>query len=207
VGYLGESGHGGRAYASIANCYALGNVIADNPNSSPAAKVYAGGLVGYVDIAYISGSPGSGSVSKSFATGSVTAKNASSSAGVWAGGVAGYVYSHTLQYNAAFGGSVTEIGPGTKKSGRIYGALSAGTSDNNYAVDNTRVYTAATYAATPSYTTPSSTVASSAHGKGTPSADFRNQVFWSADIGLGSEWVLSSVWSKGYPLLVGVGGQ
>jgi hypothetical protein len=70
---------------TMEDCYATGD-----------GRQYTGGLVGYVRISSNSSYPRSGTVSKSFAAGSVTARNASST-GVWAGGVAGYVSSSLLQ--------------------------------------------------------------------------------------------------------------
>ncbi|MDR1100469.1 MAG: hypothetical protein LBL28_08325, partial [Treponema sp.] len=91
VGSLGayhtESDRTNHLRSSISNCYALGDVSADNSyvSASSDTLVYAGGLAGHVDI-------GSGyKIEYSFAAGSVTARSAGTGgATVYAGGVMGY---------------------------------------------------------------------------------------------------------------------
>ena len=112
VGFLGYYTGTFSTVSSITDCYALGNVSADNPNSASTANIYAGGLVGYAQITADTRpvdtdpdlySANAGYIQRSFAGGSVTAQNASSGAGVWTGGVTGYIVSGGLLNTAATG--------------------------------------------------------------------------------------------------------
>jgi hypothetical protein len=221
VGYLGYPGSSPSQAASITDCYALGNVIADNPNSSNAAEVYAGGLVGYAQIA--AGTPtGSGVISKSFATGNVTARNASGSAGAWAGGIAGYVDSGTLENCVAAALNqngqevkITAKGGSNRYASRVYGGMTtpSGTPlnpsvSNNYA--NSMLYTGtdASYNVyAPAVAVVGGTpLADSAEGAHATNTNLRSSTWWTGTAGFGATWNLGSVGYK-WPLLVGVGGQ
>jgi len=134
VGYLGPPVNTSSAYnnnkSSITNCYATGDVTADNPNAD-AAAVYSGGLVGYVNIDTTK------AVTRSLAVGTVSAKNASSGAGAWAGGIVGKKESGQLLQCAAPGRSdklvsVSARGGNNRHVGKVYGE-SAGTTDRVYA--------------------------------------------------------------------------
>jgi hypothetical protein len=113
--------------------------ISDNGDS---AAVYAGGLVGYVNIASGGDNPNAGKAAYNFAASSVTAQPAVSSA-VYAGDVTGYIEAGELTNNAAVTrgtamGEITRItlkggDSGNSGLGRVYGA-SAGTAGNNCAL-------------------------------------------------------------------------
>jgi hypothetical protein len=141
VGFLGwtEANYG--QYSSITDCYATGNVTADNPNNNSAA-LYAGGLVGYMQIA------ATYAVTRNFASGSVSARTNGYST-VYSGGIVGYRNSGLLQNNAALGASVTATGSGShsNRTRRVYGYPNAAVTgiSGNYAKDSMRVETSYNY--------------------------------------------------------------
>jgi hypothetical protein len=204
--------------SSITDCYALGDVFADNPTSA-AAAVYAGGLVGYALIASGGDNPAAGKVAYNFAAGSVTAQSASSSA-VYAGGVAGYMASGTLSNNAAVtrgtaSGGMTKItlkGGGSGNSyGRVYGGASSSvtTFTNNHALN--AMYLGRTtnyYDYSPTYTVVTSGIGASAKNGSDVSIDvLRTSAFWTGTIGLSDTYWNSNGVARGYPALAKVGGQ
>jgi hypothetical protein len=223
VGFLGGSNTDpdrGNAMkrSSITDCYALGDVFADNPTSANAA-VYAGGLVGY---AQITSDPADGKIANNFAAGSVTAQSASSSA-VYAGGIAGYLESGALSNNAAVtrstaSGGMTKItlkgGGSTTGLGRVYGgAPSSGpTFSGNRALDAMYLgKTADYYDYSPPYAVVSAADdadATSKEGQDVSIADLRTSVFWdTGGIGFDSAyWNFNGV-ARGYPALKNAGGQ
>jgi hypothetical protein len=183
---------------NIKNCYALGNVVADNTNSSSSEAVYAGGLVGYNETTVTS------SVERSFAAGAVTAQSAGSGA-VYAGGVVGYNDGSTLSNNAALGASVTAKGGSSQTAARIYAYLASGSGSTNYAVDTMRIESSATYSALYiNPTNPTGTTGTSPHGATANGSTFRNPAFWASTLGFSAaEWDFSTVAGRGYPELAG----
>ena len=106
VGFLGWTAASGNSQnSSITDCYATGNVTADNPFAANISWLYAGGLVGYMQIS------ADKAVENSFASGSVSARNANtnSSTIAIAGGLVGWRQSGILRNNAALGNSVTAL--------------------------------------------------------------------------------------------------
>jgi len=221
VGFLGTDNnyHPSFRKSSIVDCYATGNVTADNPNADN-ASVYAGGLVGYMQVAY-SASPLTGIVTRSFASGTVIAKNASSGASAWAGGIVGYKASGNLQQCVAAGRpgqpvSVSAQGGNNRYVGRIYGQ-SAGTAPaNNYA--NAAILTGKGAGngtdADGYYTNPTLTVvtdtptAASENGATATNSQLSTSSFWtSALLSFNStKWNFAPV-SQGWPVLINVGGN
>jgi hypothetical protein len=197
--------------SSVTNCYALGNVFADNPNSA-VAGVYAGGLVGYAQIASGGANPDAGKVAYNFATGSVRAQSAGSGI-IYAGGIVGYKASGDLTHNAALGDSVTATGGNDRYVARVYARPTSGGGSANYAVDSMRIEKSSAYDAT--YIAPDDEAVSdngtSQHGARANGSTFRNPAFWTTTLGFGSaEWNFGSVVSRGHPALknvVNAGGQ
>jgi len=200
--------------SSITDCYATGDVTADNPNADNAA-VYSGGLAGYVQI------DATKAVTRSFASGTVSAKNASSGAGAQAGGIVGYKALGQLSQCVAAGRpgrqvSVSAQGGNNRYVGRVYGQ-SAGTAPaNNYANKAIYIGTDASYYAYPPLFT---VVINELTFSPTPAAGNENGLTkTNADFSTAATWTntplsfLTSVWNfapvaQGYPKLVNVGGQ
>ena len=147
VGFLGWSANSGVSdsgawsdaqMSSITDSYALGNVTADN-STSAAAPLYAGGLVGYMQI------NASKAVSNSFARGSVIAQN-NGNAAVRAGGLVGFINTGIISNNAALGASVTAKGANaTRVAARIYANPATDIGTANYARQSMRVETSSSY--------------------------------------------------------------
>ncbi|MCL2762293.1 MAG: hypothetical protein FWD36_03670, partial [Treponema sp.] len=172
----------------IENSYALGNVIADNPNTANAV-LYAGGLIGNMNI------NASNSVTRSFAAGSVSARNASVSATTRAGGLVGWRNNGQIQNNAALGASVTAQGGGTRVAARIYGNPTTNIGSGNYARDTMRLEVSDVYntfhfpfwngeGADPAiyYRYPASTGFTTPNGENAAESAFRNQAFWQSGL-------------------------
>ncbi|GBU29455.1 hypothetical protein R84B8_03020 [Treponema sp. R8-4-B8] len=228
VGLMGRnetSGNNQAQRASITDCYALGNVTADNPNAD-SAGVYAGGLVGYVQIFVPASSdpndPNCGKISRSFAGGSVTTKNASNGAGAWAGGVVGYKVSGVLNNTAHIGRnrsggmvSITAQGGNARNIGRVYGDSAGIAPADNYA--NANIYTG-TDASYYTYSLPltivsGSPTAASADGANATNAQLSGSSFWTTNPSPGPGMGFTSTYwnfapvSQGCPVLLNVGGQ
>jgi hypothetical protein len=208
----------------IRDCYALGNVLAEKVGGS--IPVYAGGLVGYVDV-----QQGQRTLDRCFSGGAVKARSSGSGA-LYAGGVTGINYSlsnHTviLKNCAALGASVTAMGPGTKNTGRVYGA-SAGSgtsaSTDNYALDAMRIEKSGSagtlyfpywdgISAEPAshYTLSDSADPTAKDGASVAASIFMDKAFWTSasylNFGADNKWDFSSVISRGCPKLKNVGGQ
>jgi hypothetical protein len=93
---------------SIKNCYATGEVIADDPHSGD--YICAGGLAGYTQA----------NILHSFSTGNVTAQTNSNGA-AYAGGLVGNRNSGNIQYSVAAGETIIAKSTGTKAAARVYG--------------------------------------------------------------------------------------
>jgi hypothetical protein len=180
--------------------YALGNVLADKTAGNGTVNV--GGLVGTF------GTTGR-VIQRCFSAGTVTAQSAGSGA-LNAGGVMGRNESGTitLQNCVALGAAVTAKGSGTKNIGRVYG-VKVGTTQNNYAVDTMLLFEGTPYnnpypgVATPS---PGDT---GDDGADATDSDLRSQMpFWNTrGFTEANGWNFSSVYSKRYPAIAGLGGQ
>ena len=151
VGFMGFSSasYSGSPFrmSSIADCYSTGNVAADNPNAAN-APVYAGGLAGYVQI------DADKAITRSFASGTVSAKNASSGAAAYAGGVVGYKVEGKLEQCVAAGRpgrmvSVSAQGGSSQTVGRVYGYSAGIAPADNYANEALFIGTNASYYAYP----------------------------------------------------------
>ena len=225
VGFLGWTSSDNSAQkSSITNCYATGNVSADNPEETINASLYTGGLVGYIQI------DAGKAVTHSFATGSVSGRNASSistpSAAVnRAGGIVGYRASGLLQNNAALGNSVTvtggdtTVGSGNHVAGRIYGYLlplfPLNESRPNFAKNSMHVEMSGDYNDfSPEVVTISGIQYDySPHGQAIADSSFYSQNVWTNasylhfDSSNISPWDFNTVVGRGYPVLKGLSGQ
>jgi hypothetical protein len=213
VGYLGYIPYRIRYLrSSIADSYASGNVTADNPNPAD-ARVYAGGLAGYVEI------ENPRAVNSSFATGLVSAHNASAGAGVWAGGFVGFAvdgYSR-ITNNAALGASVTVTGGGTRYIGRIFGNVSTTNKSNNHAFEDMRLFSDTYKKENPARVSPLAPAPAhdNLHGQDVTNTIRRTVGFWrnnpplnnepfNNNNGLGFEsefWAFNYAIDRGHPLL------
>ena len=226
VGYLGYFvSYGPTQKSSIIDCYAKGNVTADNPNADN-ASVYAGGLVGYMQVEYAV-NPLTGIVTRSFASGTVIAKNASDGTGsdwrvnVWAGGIVGYKASGNLQQCVAAGRpsqlvSISAQGGENRYVGRIYGQSSETPPADNYA--NVAILTgigtgngtsADGYYTNPTLNVVTSTNAASADGATATNSQLSNSSFWMSSpllFNTNRAWNFAPV-SQGWPVLANVGGN
>jgi hypothetical protein len=204
--------------SSISDCYALGDVLADNSydGASSATQVYAGGLAGNVYI------DSNNKIEHSFAAGSVTAQSFGTGATVYAGGVMGYKWTAAgaLSNTAALGAAVTVAGGNSTRSAkRVYAYMSGGAGSRNFALKTMRTGTSAAYNGTPSFSTPTSSDDTSQHGKDASINDIRKADFWLDTAGLSFNYAsggltgISNVWDfagiagRGYPLLANAGGQ
>jgi hypothetical protein len=211
VGFLGwTSNIGGVAQMSaIWDSYATGDVIADNPFAN--AAVYAGGLVGYIQIVDSTQK----AVRHSFAAGSVSAKNLSSTTGVWAGGIAGYKQSGLLNNCVAAGKNVhvsAQGGNDSRFAYRIYGA-SAGTAPaTNHGRDDILVGTSESYNANSVFLATASTLntAGAQNGANATNANLiisTSPSTWNAvGIATSAFWNMGPI-ARGYPALRNVGGD
>ncbi|GHV96212.1 hypothetical protein AGMMS50293_25320 [Spirochaetia bacterium] len=141
-GLVGTMSDGTSTSSSIANCYALGNVLADDAGGSILGYyVAAGGIVGYANMVSATvqdDATADGKIKLSFAKGTVSAR---SNGTVWvhAGGIAGRLSNGTVEFCAALCPSVTmQAGSTTKDLGRIYGTAGSANT-GNYAVDTMRL--------------------------------------------------------------------
>jgi hypothetical protein len=222
-GNINAGGLIGMAWAGtqVANCYALGNVLADMTLLAGSGWTYVGGLVGYT-------SHTGNSIEHCFAGGAVIARsNASSGDGISIGGIAGYIRSNvggpgtcTITNNAAFGPSVTGKGSPTRNLGRIGGWVQAGeaTLADNYALADMRLEASAGYddLNPPLYTPPASDVgADKKNGANAAASSFKTASFWTGTLGFNGAgtytgttppWNMNGV-GRGYPTLAGMGGQ
>jgi hypothetical protein len=196
--------------SSISNCYALGDVSADNSAGGNATQVYAGGLAGHVYIDSVH------KIEYSFAAGSVTARSAGTGATVYAGGVMGYkrTADGALSNTAALGEGTTiptifAAGGGTLSANRVYGASAGGTCTNNYALGSMRTGTDPSYYAVVAGSIPTGDLGANAkNGASTAAAVFRTQNFWTSTLGFNTNtWSFTYLAGKGYPLLKNAGGQ
>jgi len=204
VGFLGcWTSSGTSQNSSVTDCYATGDVTADNPNLNIVADVYAGGLVGYAQIA------AGNSVISSFASGTVSAKNNASAANAWAGGVVGRKASGQLSKCVAAGRpgktvSVSAQGGSARNVGRVYGQNTGGTAPaNNYANNAIFTGTGALYFDNLSLAIVSTTpTAADPDGETKTNADLSGQLFWGTTLGFfTSVWNFGSV-AQGYPKLL-----
>jgi hypothetical protein len=204
--------------AKIENCYALGDVLVDDPyGTSPnttfgdVAAVSAGGLAGVLDV-------GSTGVYYSFATGSVTVQTdtlfTNSS---YAGGLVGYRKDGAIERCAALGETLTIKGAAVGVA-RIYGYPSTKIGVANYAMwdmyleiwdayrNGDLTDSGTTYGAEADTSGPVGMSIES--GTSTDSDKHLGEVrFWTNRIGFsGSIWNMSGV-ARGYPKLANVGGQ
>jgi hypothetical protein len=195
--------------SSISNCYALGDVSADNSydGASINTQVYAGGMAGndYIDSVH--------KIEYSFAAGSVTAKSAGTGATVYAGGVMGYKWTAAgaLSNTAALGAAVTVAGGTTQSAKRVYAYMSGGVGSRNFALKTMQIETSAAYTPSSGETLPD--------GKDASINDIRKADFWLDTAGLSFNYAsggltgISNVWDfagiagRGYPLLANVEGQ
>jgi hypothetical protein len=178
--------------SKIENCYALGDVFADNPYS--AAVVYVGGLVGYLN------STTSG-VYYSFAGGSATAQTNSGS-GVYAGGLVGYRASGDIQRCAALGETVTARGSSSNKAAtRVYGYAVSSIGMGNYALNVMYLETWNTYRnGTANPLTPTSDAAGPDGADAAPGT-LGTATFWTTTMDFNTcVWNMSGV-ARGYPKL------
>jgi hypothetical protein len=201
-GFAGDCG-------SLDNCYALGDVFADNRGAG-VNPLQIGGLAGEVES--------NSTVEGCFAAGSVFAQDPRSpgaSVAIYAGGLVGQLYHSTtlLQNSVALGASVTATGPGTVKDlGRVYGRKHTSAAPaNNHAYNDMKFYQSGIYGAggiTP--TTPTSTDATGADGKDAHPGITHNPAFWSGTAvangsgGLGfspTHWIFTRVSLDDHPIL------
>jgi hypothetical protein len=190
----------------VADCYALGNVLADMVSSTPVTgRNLAGGLVGYTNYA-------GNSIERCFAGGAVIARSAAVSGdNIRVGGIAAYIGESTIRNNAAFGSSVTQKGR-TGSQGRIGGQLVTGAAlSNNYALVDMRLESSANYNdPNPAlYTPPAGDVgADTKNGADAAASAFKTAGFWTEILGFSASiWNMDGVGRRGYPTLMGMGGQ
>jgi hypothetical protein len=190
---------------NLSNCYALGDVFADDTQYA----IQAGGLAGQLKDSTI--------VEKCFAAGSVIAQS-SGSVVIYAGGLVGFVEyasSAALQHSAALGASVTATGGGTRNIGRVYGTVAGTTLVNNHVYDGMRLYSDATYRdGSPAELTISGQAHDNKDGKDATDSDFHRRDIWqnappasgapASNHGLGfsgDDWIFTDVNTDGYPTL------
>jgi hypothetical protein len=195
--------------SNISNCYALGDVSADNSAGGSVTLVYAGGLAGHVYI------DSDHKIEYSFAAGSVTARSAGTGT-VYAGGVMGYkrTADGALSNTAALGEGTTiptifAAGGDTRSANRVYAyIMSGGAGTNNYALGSMLTGDSSSYYAAVAVSIPTGDIGANAkNGASTAAAVFRTQDFWT---GLGFDtntWSFTYLAGRGYPLLANAGGQ
>jgi hypothetical protein len=192
----------------IKNCYALGNVTVTSDGSG---EISAGGFAGIVVI------PSANLLEHCFAAGAVLAGATSSSPGnVYAGGLVGRWRQGTIKNCAARGPSVAAMGKTNGNSstgdnvGRVYG-YSAGSSasyniSNNYALRDMTLESADSISTAPA-PRPAISGTSGQDGGDVAASLLRSAYFWTTNITFESLfWDFSGV-NRGYPALVGLGGQ
>ena len=182
--YGGSSSNNGFQKSSITDCYATGDVVADNPNSSQAAPVYAGGLVGYMQTA--------NAVTRSFAAGTVSAKNASTAAGRTDRRV-----------------SVSAQGGSARYVGRVYAGNDplAIAPNNNHANEYIFIGTDPGYAAysVPLAVASSNNTVGDIHGADVTNSQLSGAAFWNTLGFTVPKWNFSGV-GRGWPTLAALGG-
>jgi hypothetical protein len=186
----------------IADCYALGNVLADMASTGPNVNI-AGGLVGYTNYA-------GDLIERCFAGGAVIVRSASSGETIRAGGIAGYIDRSTITNNAAFGPSVTVKGASPLPLGRIGGAVTSwATLTNNYALADMRLETSNDYNdPNPTSALASGGAANNKDGADAAASAFKTASFWTGTLGFSASiWNMDGVGRRGYPTLAGMGGQ
>ena len=200
VGYVSAD----TASDGIQNCYALGNVLADNPNNI-GGNIYAGGLVGNGTYG------GDANIRFNFAAGSVTAQTKGTGL-VYAGGIIGYRGpSLVISNNAALGESIIAKGSSTLNAGRVYRG-SAMTGSINYAYKDMLLLTD-TYDGTATGSTTTSTNATSTNGHDVTIVELTTPAFWLNPSGLNfnntlggiggitNTWSFTGIEGRGYPRL------
>jgi hypothetical protein len=189
--------------SKIENCYALGDVFADDPYSG--GGIYAGGLVGE--------SISTDGVYRSFARGSVTAQTNNSNSPIYAGGLIGALHYGSMENCAALGETMTAKGSNStyKAAARIYGSPATDIGVNNRALDVMYLETWNAYRygmVTPVTPIPNAT---GPHGAdavpGMGSGALGTAAFWTTTMGFNSStdspagtWNMSGV-ARGYPRL------
>jgi hypothetical protein len=203
-GLIGVSNAAGM---EIADCYALGNVLADKA-STGGNSTLVGGLVGLTNY-----DVERDSIEHCFAGGAVIARsNAPGGNSINTGGIAGYIGWSTIKNNAAFGPSVTVKGT-TRQLGRIGGRLidDQAMLTNNYALADMRLESDPDYSdPNPDPYTPSSgdVGADKKNGANAAASAFKTAGFWTETLGFDTDiWNMDGVGRRGYPTLTGMGGQ
>ena len=204
----------------LEDCYATGNVTVTKPNAGSNGVIYAGGLVGYCSSA-----AGTGSINRSFATGTVTVHRnggVQTNAGGLVGGenVTAAGSRKTITNSAALGQSVTATSGSTRNIGRIFGFGYTDKKSNNRALIDMQLYQHATYL----FNNPSAETITNAHddkdGQNATDLNFRRIDIWRNAApaagtapgtlnGLGfsdTNWDFNTVQTRGYPILRGVDG-
>jgi hypothetical protein len=207
-GFVGGIEHN----VTVRDCYALGNVTVDrNGTASSNETIYAGGFAGRLRPK-TSGTP---KITACFSKGIVAMQANRDVAGeyLYVGGIAGYIESGGAVNNCvALAPSYTLLSGSscTRGIGRISGNASG--LSNNFACA-TQLYDGVYGSLNPS---PGGSLGSgSTHKDGidVSSGTYGYQSFWTnttAGSGPGfgtSQWSFTGISSRGYPLLVGVGGQ
>ena len=213
----------GAGRSDLSDCYSRGNVFVDMTNAS---VINAGGLIGRF-------SSGTFTITRSFATGTVTVQR-SVNGRTHAGGLAGSFITYsignptdvfaTITNSVALGQSVTATGgtAANRHIGRVYGGefptdpATAVTLTNNHGFNDMRLYQHDTRGISLFLMTPVLGT-NNANGKDGQDANLgttRFRAFWgNADgsIGLGfnsgTVWDFSTVEDRGHPILRGLGGQ
>ena len=206
-------GFAGYAQGNIHHSYALGDVFFHSTGTS---NYYAGGFAGQNDRELIN----------CFAGGSVILHRGASSGTSFAGGLVGIAYTTNASIqncvvvprNIHNGLSITVTSPPNeppnnhiRHSGRVYGQRDnppLTNFSNNHAWSEIRVFNNAAYSVPGAGTTPSSIDTTSGDGANATSGTLRTPTFWTL---LGftaiNGWDLSTVGSRGHPVLAGLGGQ
>ena len=185
---------------SITNCYAEGNILADNPNNS-SCELRAGGLVGFMDTG--------SAINHSYARGSVSAQSAGSGT-IFAGGIAGVgiTTNQSITSNAALGASVTAKGPGAKNVARIFAYPASITNSVNFAMDTMKILSGNEYYSFPPPNTITGSLVNSGDGLSKTDAEFKKTTTWTnattvTPQGLGFiadfPWNPSSIEDMGFP--------
>jgi hypothetical protein len=221
--------YGGTTTITITNSYALGSVSADT-TSGTGHSTYAGGLVGLFTT---TASTASG-ISNCFAAGNVAAKSSDINSGrVYSGGlvgriaVAGNSNSSFLKNNVAYGNQVMRMGGGDNRRyiARVFSDEAGIYSTKNYALSTMRMEANKYYTGwyfgdfwNGSGSEPESGYFyndnPSAHqtwdkdGEHVGISQLYNPAFWTVILEFDSaNWNISATVGRGYPTLIGVGGQ
>jgi hypothetical protein len=208
--------------AKIENCYALGNVLADNSHNEDIG-VYAGGNVGRIVLP----TKTSIGVATSFAAGNVTARSANTTGSrtTAAGGIVGRDEFGTVQECVALGEELIVKGAGIVNVGRVFGDKDSinGLGANNYAQSSMRLGKANGYygevkdsvagsTAGPQPLTSDNTDLAGVNGKDTSpvssdSGSHKTSAFWQSTVQFPADYWDFSGAARGYPKLKDVGGQ